>query len=363
MAKKIKFNLHLNGNSIKTLDDLRNNFNVDDMLINLKLGILPRWLSVRGFNEQLKKVAPLDYRTLGDLEIAKALIHIFDLQASEQEIKEALYFIHLIRQRQKNASDFDRKRLSLDGVIARYHDGYSDLLSKMKPKYVITESALSKIKGLISDDLVSKLSTLKGNIYRTGEELMSVVDYVLGLTLNANQKQNILAHSKEPQEFALIKATVREIVGHYRRLFEIDAVRFYEDFAENEPLAIFAVLMNRNARDLFLKNAKISQKLIQLIDWNFLNSLPFKPEMEGRNTTSYWDTIREPGKEYLIIRIESGSFVQNVTNRTEKLSYSDVNGKFPILNGINYRSPNPNHKLVFLPCSRDDPLWIKPKKE
>jgi hypothetical protein len=172
-----------------------------------------------------------------------------------------------------------------------------------------------------------------------------------------------LTYFKEPQEFALIKATVREIIENYRRLFELDVVRFYEDFVENEPLVVFAVLMNKDARDLFLKNEKISNRLMQIIPQGFLNELPYKPKSVGEHTQGFWKDIEPKGKDFMIIRMEAGNLVRNVDNFGEELSYLDVNGKFPILDGILYKSNNQNQQLVYLPCSSRDPFWIKPKKE
>ena len=52
MAKTIKFNLVCDGNSVRTLEDLKNNFSIEDVLEYYKSGLLLRWLNVRGFEEE-----------------------------------------------------------------------------------------------------------------------------------------------------------------------------------------------------------------------------------------------------------------------------------------------------------------------
>ena len=77
MAKTIKFNLICDGKPIRTLDDLRNNFSVEDVLSYFQNGLLKRWLNVKGFSEELKKVSAITSRD--EIEIITALIQIFGI--------------------------------------------------------------------------------------------------------------------------------------------------------------------------------------------------------------------------------------------------------------------------------------------
>ena len=53
MAKKIKFNLQVNGVGISSLEGLQDNFNIEDIMEHFKSGLLMRWLEVQGLD--LKK--------------------------------------------------------------------------------------------------------------------------------------------------------------------------------------------------------------------------------------------------------------------------------------------------------------------
>ena len=48
MAKSIKFNLVLGGHQVRTIENLQNHFEADEVLQYYEKGILRRWLLARG---------------------------------------------------------------------------------------------------------------------------------------------------------------------------------------------------------------------------------------------------------------------------------------------------------------------------
>ena len=68
--KTIKFNLVCDNHQIRTLDDLRNHFSVEDVLQYFRDKVLEKWLTVRGYTDELEAVknikggSPLDIITL-----------------------------------------------------------------------------------------------------------------------------------------------------------------------------------------------------------------------------------------------------------------------------------------------------------
>lgn len=56
MAKTIKFNLICDGYPVRTLDELREHFSIEDVLTYHRSGMLQRWLEVRGFTKALDAV-------------------------------------------------------------------------------------------------------------------------------------------------------------------------------------------------------------------------------------------------------------------------------------------------------------------
>ena len=93
MTKTIKFNLILDGEPVRTLDQLKDNFNIDDILQHYKSGVLQRWLETRGIEEELKKINKIKGSNL--IETAKNLSEIFNKNISIEEIGHAVYHFQI----------------------------------------------------------------------------------------------------------------------------------------------------------------------------------------------------------------------------------------------------------------------------
>jgi hypothetical protein len=61
----------------------------------------------------------------------------------------------------------------------------------------------------------------------------------------------------------------------------------------------------------------------------------------------YWKDLEPEGK-WLIIKMERGNFVRNRGKSGEELGVDSVNGKFPILEGIDYKSNSNTDKLIYM---------------
>ena len=72
MAKTIKFNLICDNNPIRTIDDLQNNFSIEDVLAYYNNQLLHRWLEVRDYKEELEKVRAITVDKPVEVEIGRA---------------------------------------------------------------------------------------------------------------------------------------------------------------------------------------------------------------------------------------------------------------------------------------------------
>ena len=61
-----RFALFTNGVKVETLDELRENYNINDMLQNFESKALHRWLATKGYEEELKNVESIMDGTLDD---------------------------------------------------------------------------------------------------------------------------------------------------------------------------------------------------------------------------------------------------------------------------------------------------------
>ena len=97
MAKTIKFNLICDDKPVRTIEDLQDNFSIEDVLKYYQNGLLLRWLNVRGYEAEAKKVSEIN--ATEDLEIIKVLIKIFGVEADTQKVEKGVYMLKFLDER------------------------------------------------------------------------------------------------------------------------------------------------------------------------------------------------------------------------------------------------------------------------
>jgi hypothetical protein len=146
MAKAIKFNLILDGQPVRNLDDLRENFNVEDVLAAYRNGSLKRWLETRGLEEEiaaLEKVPDED-----DISAAKELCRIFQGELTEQQIEAAAYPFEFRRREAEKLQQYEKLKEQKDEIIRAYHEEYEKLLEEMEDKdtdYPFVKSTVAEL--------------------------------------------------------------------------------------------------------------------------------------------------------------------------------------------------------------------------
>ena len=80
MAKTIKFNLICDNKPVRTIEDLQENFSIEDVLKYYNNGLLKRWLAVRGYKAELEKVEAMEETEA--LHISHIFLYIFLLSIS-----------------------------------------------------------------------------------------------------------------------------------------------------------------------------------------------------------------------------------------------------------------------------------------
>ena len=88
MAKKLKFNLIVDGVRCKNVEDIQNNFNILDLIEYFKNGKLIKWAKVRDLDDLIQEIENI--QSDDNLEIAKKLCRIFTINCSNQEILSEL---------------------------------------------------------------------------------------------------------------------------------------------------------------------------------------------------------------------------------------------------------------------------------
>lgn len=99
ISHRFKFNLICDDKPVRTIEDLQENFSIEDVLKYYQNGLLLRWLEVRGYEAEYKKVSEI--REIEALEIVKELIKIFDIEADEKKVEEGVYMLQFIEERKE----------------------------------------------------------------------------------------------------------------------------------------------------------------------------------------------------------------------------------------------------------------------
>lgn len=172
MAKTIKFNLICDGQPVRTIEDLQENFSVEDMLGYFESGLLLRWLKVRDYKDEYKEVSEIS--TKDDLEIAKKLIKIFNVETDEKEIAKDVYMLQFLKERSQKISKYDSNRLEIDEIVKDYTKEYADLVKEIMDN----SDDISRIKANITEIVNNYKPVLQLN-YRELFWKMADRDYLL----------------------------------------------------------------------------------------------------------------------------------------------------------------------------------------
>lgn len=352
--KAIKFNLSYGDERIKTLEELKDSCNIDMLLETLGNGLLVRWLTAQGKADLAQKVSAIK----GDdkRKVCKELLNVlFDKDASVLEQAAA----ELFAVREKEAARLESlKNLANkeNEIIAQYHKGYDDTLASLKEKahdYPVLKVLMERLR-------VQYLGLLKLDKNHFYNEFKDAYPLVL-LALMANRPLcdfffDSIDQIKQVYEDVMplleINDRIEAIMSKIRNGERTPAVKLESE----EQLQQFK---EQNSGKEFVRIYETSSKFsfehsdvhdFEVGDFYILEediSLPAVKVFSGE-TDSYWKDIEPKGKMFMIISMESGNKLRNAGVGGEELTADDINGKFPITNGIDYMSNSESDKLFYM---------------
>lgn len=316
MAKTIKFNLICDEKSVRTIEDLQNNFVIEEILQHYNSKILHKWLTVRGYQE-LEQVNAI--KSKNSFDIIMELAEIFQVQLTANTIKDITYYFDYKKTREIDLLEIKKLKNESSKIIKNNTEVYYDLLNEI-----------------------------------------------------LNEKTNM----------PLIKANIRAISKDFFHFFLLDFMKLFSIFLENAPLAIFAMFMQKNMREIFFYATKDTQNLesensLETEETQDLNSEKFSDiviyqeksfdlEKEDADrimtilkdynyvalaqeypdtikvftgaTDEYWKDLESKNKKYMILSMETGCFIRSSNTREEEFDSTATNNYFLILDGIDYKS-------------------------
>lgn len=290
MAKTIKFNLILDNYPVRNIEGLQEHFSIEDMLKYFENGLLLRWLNVRGYEKQYAAVEAID-KSLNKKEIVMALVKIFEVVEMEAaDIEKAIGILTYLDEEKELNAIYKENAFSKKQIIDDYHSGYSALVVHME-----------------------------------------------------ENKDNM----------AILKADAIQMEREYLGLFELNHDELYFRLLGSAPKAIFAIL-TRDAFRKFWIGAEASVSIYKNVITELLAADKAKEilgddlKIVKRNTQAMWDPIERPEVKLMVISIESGTFIKNAGEFSEKLASTDVNDKLMKFNGLEYQCNNEYYELLYM---------------
>lgn len=311
MAKTIKFNLICNDKPVRNINNLQDNFVIDDIIEYYHNGLLQRWLKVRGYEEELQSVESID-SALSDTDIIKKLVEIFDIEVSESKIDEDIYIWTFRKEREKQYTHFEEIEHRRADVLNEYSKGYNEQCSK-----IFNESN------------------------------------------NASE----------------IKGAIKIIMNDYEWLFELNhRYFFYKLLSKGHKLAILCLLMNEKARKYYLPIKTKDSNYLDVLDinlpsqkgkdkkdmFNAINNIITELEKDKNNTLGgnilrneiisedYWTPICEKECKCMILSMKTDDKIRSIS-KMDVYGYKIPKGdscidvfcdenKFMLLDGIEYQT-------------------------
>lgn len=312
MAKTIKFNLICDGQPVRTIEDLQENFSVEDMLGYFESGLLLRWLKVRDYKDEYKEVSEIS--TKDDLEIAKKLIKIFNVETDEKEIAKDVYMLQFLKERSQKISKYDSNRLETDEIVKDYTKEYADLVKEIMDN----SDDISRIKANITEIVNNYKPVLHLN-YRELFWKMADRDYLLVIMcflMNSVTRKYYLDAGQPENDEKNMDTTIKK-----------DKEEIYKKICSYfEPSA-----------DIYKST---EDDIVKVLGDNV-------SVFDGK-TDEYWKDLEVKGKKYMILGIGTRDKVRAAGDHNGDLSYEDVNNKFPIVDGIDYMSNSITSKLMYM---------------
>ena len=349
MAKAIKFNLTLDKQPVRDKDDLLSNFNIDDLLKLFKEGLLSRWLEVRGLSKELTALEKI--KSDDSMQIAIELCRIFQSQTSDEKIKSAVYPFEFRLKEEKELRQFEEKQFKKEEIIKAYHTKYNQLLLEIENKaedYQFLKASINEIQykyiGLFELNLI--------NFYER-----FIFDYplvILAILANTDMRLKIIDNE------LLSTRLFTDITNSSNRMES-----FTDRFGKKKPLPLMKTCKSLEERTIITEsnvfvpysensafNGETCSVASLIPPFNYIDSkflaLPTHVKTFSGITDGYWKDLEANDRKYLILKMEDGNFIRNVGKNGEELKSVDVNGKFLILEGIDYKSNNATHQLVYM---------------
>lgn len=129
MAKIIKFNITVDGISVRTIEELTERFNISDIVELYESGTLLRWLQAREYSDYAEKIQQIDSAAPLEEKVT-AVCSTFGFPSGniEQAVSDLLH----TKRREAALKEYTQDAASVDKIIANYLADYEKLKEGLK---------------------------------------------------------------------------------------------------------------------------------------------------------------------------------------------------------------------------------------
>jgi hypothetical protein len=129
MAKEIKFNLVCDGFPVRTIDELREHFSVEDIAQHYfgENQLLIKWLKIRGYNEYVEKIDKIVSQERNF--VIKSLCEIFSIENYEKDLD--VYFKINVENETTDYNDVENETTDYNDVINECKSEFYKLREKL----------------------------------------------------------------------------------------------------------------------------------------------------------------------------------------------------------------------------------------
>lgn len=321
MAKTIKFNLICNNTSIRNIEELKENFCVEDVLSYYDNKILHRWLDVRGYHIELEMVKGITSKN--PVDVIKELIKIFDIETDNDKVEEATYIYEYVNFNERINSINKTKNYRVDRLIKKNYYIYDKLINKL----ICNSKNIPLIKATVSE-LIKNYYWI---IHREYRSFFFRLYYDCPVALFF-----LVANVKFRKEF--FPRLIKDENGEYHSEIEIlekNNAKF-DDYFSND---VYRALKLSDIEEMYMS-------LCFIIDYSkvFMSDIL----IEYKETTNEcWKELEPKGKKFMILKMGRGNCIRNAGEESQCLEFDDINKKFVIVDGIEYKGKN-NEELYYI---------------
>ena len=371
MAKTIKFNLICDDKPVRTIEDLQENFSIEDVLKYYQNGLLLRWLEVRGYESEYRKVS--DISEIEALEIVKELIKIFDVEADEKKVEEGVYMLQFLEERKELCEAYKQDSFKAQGIIDDYQTGYKQLIDGI----IENPNDVARIKANIAELMSGYKWAMDLNHRQLFWELKELSPLaIMCFLMNDEARKYYLPMpvrrdnaSDADEEASRLLGSCESIKRDNASDADEEASRLFGSFAhikrdnasdadeeekrvniaagsvkkEDDSTAVsYDTENNADKRNMY--NAICSM----LKSSDFVSRLGDNLHVFAGVTDGYWKDLETKGKKYMIISMGSGDYVRSSGLQGGDLGVTDIENKFVIVDGIDYKSNSSSRKLLYM---------------